>query len=117
MHIKTVQETSVKRAIRWHGSLAEWSTLEWCGAMAGEAGEAANVAKKLRRHDQEIYNGHQTDFNVLNREALREKLRQELADVFLYLVLCAAREEIDLESAIVEYFNKKSEEAGFPERL
>jgi hypothetical protein len=50
-----VQEMSVSRANRWHGGdFRQWSGLEWAGAMCGEAGEAANVAKKLRRVELEI---------------------------------------------------------------
>ena len=29
--------------------LEDWNALEWAGAMCGEAGEAANLCKKLRR--------------------------------------------------------------------
>ena len=48
--IRELQKISEKRTKRWHpGGLEEWSPLEWAGAMAGEAGEACNAAKKLKR--------------------------------------------------------------------
>lgn len=117
--IAEVQAISVDRAILWHqpDGLEQWSHLEWAGAMCGEAGEAANVAKKLRRHDLEVYNKGGSDFQPLNKDELLEKYAQELSDTFLYLVLCAARAGINLERAIVVTFNEKSREANFPQRL
>ena len=50
MNINDLLQINTQRAARWHnGDIAEWSPLEWAGAMAGEAGEAANAAKKLKR--------------------------------------------------------------------
>lgn len=113
--INRVLNVSVERAKKWHGEkgLDDWSILEWAGAMTGEAGEAANVAKKLRREDS----GINSPLSKETREHLRKKLASELADVFLYLVLMAAKENIDFEGAIIETFNKKSIEYNFPERL
>lgn len=114
--IQEVQRLSVQRANRWHGGdFRQWSGLEWAGAMCGEAGEAANVAKKLRRVELAI-DGNAASERPLVPEELREKLANECADVFLYLVLLAARYDIDLTSAIVRTFNAKSIEMGFPER-
>src|SRR3954464_13889395 len=53
--IRFLQSINAKRAERWHG-LKSWSALEWAGAMAGEAGEACNAAKKLKRIEDEIAN-------------------------------------------------------------
>ncbi len=116
--IRDIQEISADRAKRWHkGGIEEWTVLEWAGAMCGEAGEAANVAKKIRRHDLEAWNGTATKSNPLDRASLRKKLAQELADTILYAVLVAEREGLDLHHAVIEIFNLKSKEAGFPERL
>lgn len=106
---------STRRCERWHGSagLQDWSVLEWAGAMCGEAGEAANVAKKIKRELSGMKNG----LSAGSIEKLDKKLGQECADTFLYLVLLAASRNIDLGKVIVETFNKKSEEYGFPERL
>lgn len=112
--IRDVQRTNAERCQRWHGHPSQqWSGLEWAGAMCGEAGEAANVAKKLRRLEQGmIGNGPDDD-----APHLTEKLADECADVFLYLCLLASHYEIDMTSAIRAKFNRKSEEQGFPERL
>jgi len=117
--ISEVQAIAAERAELWHkpDGLKQWSSLEWAGAMCGEAGEAANVAKKIRRYELEIYNKGGSDFSPLDRKELIAKYATELADTFLYLVLCATREGIDLEFSIVKTFNNKSREAGFPQRL
>lgn len=117
--LKAVTDISVERCKRWHGEegLNDWSVLEWAGAMCGEAGEAANVAKKLLR----VQSGMQfiggvalTEDDISNLDG---KLAQECADVFLYLVLLAAKRNINLGYAIRETFNRKSVEYNFPERL
>jgi NTP pyrophosphatase (non-canonical NTP hydrolase) len=112
-----VQEKSVSRANRWHGGdFRQWSGLEWAGALCGEAGEAANVAKKLRRVELAI-DGNAASEHKLVPDELKQALARECADVFLYLVLLAARYDINLSASIVETFNKKSVDMGFPERL
>lgn len=116
--VRDVQAISVQRANRWHdGDFRQWSGLEWAGAMCGEAGEAANVAKKLRRVELSLEGNAASEHATTDLDVLKYKLGRECADVFLYLVLLAARYEIDLQSAIVRTFNAKSEEMGFPERI
>lgn len=117
MDIRHVQTINRTRANRWHGGdFKEWSGLEWAGAMCGEAGEAANVTKKLKRVESKI-DGNAFSEHPLVPEELTQNLAKELADTFLYLCLTASRYEIDLEAAIVKVFNDKSIEMDFPERL
>ena len=116
--IRYVQEKSILRANRWHeGDFKSWSGLEWAGALCGEAGEAANVAKKLKRLEDEIQGNGASEHRFDTRDELVQKLGRECADVFLYLVLLAARYDIDLSTKVVDTFNAKSVEMGFPERL
>lgn len=91
--------------------LESWSVAEWTNAMAGEAGEAANVAKKMIR----FRDGVRGNQNTLGE--LRVKLAQELADVLIYLDLVAASQGIDLEAAVIDTFNRKSLEIGAKELL
>lgn len=117
MRIREIQEVNVARSNRWHGGdFKQWSGLEWAGALCGEAGEAANVAKKLKRIEDQI-DGNAFSERKLDATQLRIQLAGECADVFLYLVMLAARYDIDLESAVRIKFNHKSAEMGFPERL
>lgn len=107
----------MERANRWHGGdFRGWSGLEWAGAMCGEAGEAANVAKKLRRVETDVAGNVWGDRPLVTSE-LVDKLAGECADVFLYLCLLASRYGIDLSLAVQDKFNTKSVEMGFPERL
>ena len=108
-----VQATSHSRALRWHpGGLTEWSTLEWAGALCGEAGELANVAKKIKRIDDGIVGQ-----DPASRDTLVASLSKEAADVVLYAFCLAARESFDLGEAVAAKFNEVSERNGFPERL
>lgn len=84
----------------------EWNILEWAGAMAGEAGEAANVAKKLRRGD------YGPSPKTVKYEEGRAALAKELGDTVIYADLAAAREGINLADAVREAFNSKSNEIG-----
>lgn len=107
-----ITRASISRANRWHdGDFHNWTVLEWAGAMAGEAGEAANVAKKIRRAEQRIRGNRETPVELL------AKLGKECADVVLYMVLLCAYYDLDLESHIVQVFNEKSVAMDFPERI
>ena len=81
--------------------------------MCGEAGEAANVAKKIKRE----FTGMKNGLSAGSIQELDKKLAQECADVFIYLVLLAASRNIDLGQAVIDTFNKKSEEYNFPQRI
>lgn len=116
--IKQIIEAGVSRANRWHkGGLQDWSPLEWAGAMAGEAGEACNAAKKLKRIEDGIANINEGDRSLVDRDKAAHQVTKEVADTILYGILLAARVGGDLNAALIEVFNKKSEEYGFPERL
>lgn len=113
-----VRRANWKRCQKWHPGFPNddsWSGADWSNAMCGEAGELANVVKKLRR----IETGH--DPNPLKPEQdqawLKEALADECADVFLYLDLLAIKYGVDLPAAIIRKFNAVSERQGFPDRL
>lgn len=58
MNLREFQTINAKRGRKWHhGDLNRWTYLEWAGAMCGEAGEAANYAKKMRRLEQGLRQG------------------------------------------------------------
>jgi NTP pyrophosphatase (non-canonical NTP hydrolase) len=116
--LSRLQAMSNLRKNRWHeGDSRPWSTLEWAGAMCGEAGEAANVAKKLLRIDLGLRGNEASERVVTDRAALVGRLANEIADTIIYASLLAAAEGIDLEQAIRDKFNAKSDEMGFPEHL
>lgn len=105
---------NVSRLRRWHDPAnEEWTGSDWGNAMAGEAGEACNVVKKLRRHETNLG----TSYNTPEREELIPKLAEELADAVTYADLLANHYGIDLGEAVRDKFNRVSEAQGFEERL
>lgn len=112
--IRTIQKLCATRTDRWHKGKPRWSLLEWAGAMCGEAGESANFAKKVKRLEEGLQNI--TTRGATMAEA-KEDCIKEAADAVLYAMCLANAAGIDLEDVIVDVFNQKSEEYGFPERL
>lgn len=125
-----LRRQNVSRLQRWHGADDGWSLADWSNAMCGEAGEAANVVKKIRRTesvlwDKQKYPGDEASAHAKladmpadeARVALIENLANELADVICYADLLAHHAGIDLATAVSAKFNRVSEAQGFPERL
>jgi NTP pyrophosphatase (non-canonical NTP hydrolase) len=110
---------NLSRVARWHPEgLSEWSPLEWAGAMAGEAGEACNAAKKLKRIDSQIANiNHEAGRSLTERETACRQIAKEVADTIIYGALLVSAVGQDLAVTVAEVFNKKSKEYGFPEHL
>lgn len=73
----------------FHGQLSDWTPLEWAGAMAGEAGEACNAAKKLRRGE----------------DVPCEAIADEIADTVIYGCLLCQALGVRLEDHIIRKFN------------
>lgn len=111
--LEIAEKEQTLRVFRWHGpeGYDHWTVLEWAGAMAGEAGEAANVAKKIRRVELDMSS------KIYPTGKLNKDLGDELADTFWYIMALAKRENIDLARHIVDKFNEVSERSGFPEKL
>lgn len=104
-----------RRCEKWHPGFPNddtWSLADWSNAMCGEAGEAANVVKKIRR----IQTGLSGRVDPPSEE-LKVMLGEELADVICYLDLLATKAGIDLPAAIVAKFNAISIREGFSDRL
>ncbi len=78
---------------------SDWSLAEWCNAVCGELGEAANIIKKIGRGDFTL-------------DEAREELAKEYADIVVYLDILAMRTGVDLGDATVKKFNEVSERVG-----
>lgn len=110
------QSINAHRGRRWHqGNLSQWSALEWAGAMAGEAGEAANAAKKLRRLDLSLPN-REAGLTKDDAALLRAQVAKECADTIIYALLLMSLMGVNASDVIAEVFDHKSIEYGFPER-
>jgi NTP pyrophosphatase (non-canonical NTP hydrolase) len=118
MELGDISKINRARCERWHSGGGEWVASDWGNALAGETGELCNVIKKVRRHEthvDRIATGQ--SYNTPPIEELRTKIRDEIADVFLYLDLVANHFDLSLEECIFPKFNQVSKIQGFPERL
>jgi hypothetical protein len=108
-----VAVVNLERCNVWHPQgITEWTVLEWAGAMCGEAGEAANVAKKIRRVDCGIKGSDKTD-----RRELIMKLKKEIGDTYLYLDLLAQNAGLSMGECVTYAFNTTSVKEGLPQRI
>jgi hypothetical protein len=134
LDLRVLRDTNAQRCARWHPAGSEpWSLADWSNAMCGEAGEAANLVKKLRRIETRTNIGpwghvvHSTGREVphdrdTEARILAKGIGLELADTVIYADLLA--QELtrkyggyDLSDLIVTKFNAVSHREGFPERL
>jgi NTP pyrophosphatase (non-canonical NTP hydrolase) len=83
---------------------SDWSLGEWCNAVLGELGEAANIIKKVHRGD-------------LTLDEARPALGKEFADVVTYLDILAMRAGVDLGKATRAKWNEVSIRVGVPLRI
>ncbi len=92
-------------------SLQGWSLSDWFVAALGELGEAANIAKKLNRVRDSIPGNEETP------DELRQKLRDEVADTFIYLDLLAQSAGFLLEDAVIDKFQRTSKKIGYDDAM
>lgn len=91
-------------------ALDSWNPSEWTNAMCGELGEAANLTKKISRHDQGIRGNVKAEDQ--DRDALRLRAIDEIADVIIYADLAIQRLRGNTAAAVRDKFNRKSIEIG-----
>lgn len=85
----------------------------WTTALAGEVGELCNMVKKMQRVERGGVDGGSS---YKASDISREMLKEEIGGIAIYLDLLASLMDIDLEEAVVDTFNRKSEQLGFPQR-
>lgn len=118
-NFEELRRVNVARCQRWHPGFPDdetWMLSDWACAMAGEAGEALNVVKKLRRIDLGTL-PPSTISRESDRTNLLANLGEELADTVIYADLLAAKAHIDLARWVRVKFNGVSIREGWPERL
>lgn len=99
--LDTIRRANKARQLEWDGD-AEFSLLFFSNALAGEAGEVANVVKKMERHRMGLRG------SIADPDALGE----ELADVLTYTDLTALKGDLDLGTVFVNKFNAVSAKYG-----
>ena len=96
LSFERLRRVNVKRCNEAFRPLEDWSPTDWGCAMAGEAGEACNLLKKMLRGE----------------DVPLDHVAAELADVVTYVDLLAARLGIDLGAAVVRKFDIVSRKRG-----
>lgn len=109
MDFQTLRDANTKRLPQFKNSKgqpahskpdgSDWSLGEWCNAVTGELGEAANLIKKVQRGDYTL-------------EECRQDLADEFADIVTYLDILAMRAGVDLGEAVRSKFNMVSRRVG-----
>lgn len=114
MTFEKFSRVNLERCKAWHPGFPNdaWTGADWSNAMCGEAGETANVVKKLRRAECGTPGAVDPDYGELLAD-----LADEIGDVYAYLDLLASYYEIDIEEAIRNKFNFISDREGLPNKL
>jgi NTP pyrophosphatase (non-canonical NTP hydrolase) len=84
---------------------SDWNLAEWTNAVAGETGEACNLAKKIIRGD----------FGAPGMPSYQQALKElalELADIVTYADIACQRTGHKLGEVVAEKFNVVSERVG-----
>lgn len=84
------------RELEAKSRMHDWSIAEWTNALCGEAGEAANIAKKMVRGDA-------------LPEGAYDALADEMADVIIYADLVLAKFGRSLTDTLRAKFNVVSD--------
>ena len=92
------------------GKLTDLPVVWWTNALNGEAGEAANIAKKMSRLTMVGTSWNKPEDQDL--EQLRQRLMREVGDVMIYADLLAARIGTTSAECIKLAFNEKSDQIG-----
>ena len=106
MSLRQLRAANAERQTEWDRDGKIDLTYRGC-ELAGEAGEACNVIKKLERERR----------GIDGSRATKQQAADELADVVICADLCAMELDIDLWAAVVAKFNATSEKMGLRTRL
>ena len=109
LSFRTLEEANMRRLPEFKNGRGEkahskddgsdWCLAQWCNAVCGELGEAANLIKKIERGDFTL-------------DEKRDALGAEFADVVIYLSILSNRAGIDLSTAVTRKFNEVSDRVG-----
>ncbi|HEV2133767.1 MAG TPA: hypothetical protein VGR47_05845 [Terracidiphilus sp.] len=103
--LSDLRAANVRRCEQVFHKLDYWRPTDWACAMAGEAGEACNAVKKLRR----LADGTNTAKDPRTEADAVHQVGCELADTIIYADLLAARLGIDLSEYVRAKVNEVSE--------
>lgn len=120
LSFQDLRKANLLRDKEIYNDLPRWNEMQWACALSGEAGEAANKAKKLWKISDKI-DSVMSDVSLdkldsveknyeYERELLVDGIAEELADVLIYVDLFAQYLNVNLEDELIKKFNSKSKE-------
>lgn len=91
------------------GGHADWRPSQWTNAVAGEAGEGCNWAKKF---DRDFPSGEGKEFDDGRFEVYLQNIAYEMADTIIYALIAIKKLGHDPETLLVTKFNEVSDRIG-----
>lgn len=110
LSLSAMRPINVERATEGFKCYDNQPMTYWTTALAGEVGELCNMIKKLQRVEKGGLDGGSS---YTAKDINKEMLKEEIGGIAIYLDLLASLLDIDLEEAIIDTFNSKSEKYGF----
>ena len=90
--LKNLRKANLQRDKEAFKHIHRWDGVDWSNALAGECGELCNKTKKLKRGD---------DIPLW-------ALKEEVADILIYLDIFANHYNFTIEEALIDKFNMVS---------
>lgn len=98
------QKKNARRCMNAFDTCKDWKATEWALAICGEAGELANLVKKIRRGDFSL-------------ESQRTEMLKELADIVTYCDLMTSYLGGNTAEELIMKFNEVSERIKAQEKF
>jgi len=112
--LRSFREKNISRARNGFRCYDNQPLTYWTTALAGEVGELCNMIKKMERVQRGGIDGGSS---YTAKDIDKEMLKEEIGGIAIYLDLLASLLDIDLQEAIADTFNSKSEKYGFTEKV
>jgi NTP pyrophosphatase (non-canonical NTP hydrolase) len=110
LDLAAMRKINVQRAAEGFKCYDNQPLTYWTTALAGEVGELCNMIKKIQRVERGGIDGGSS---YTAKDINKEMLKEEIGGIVIYLDLLASLLNINLEDAIIDTFNSKSEKYHF----
>jgi NTP pyrophosphatase (non-canonical NTP hydrolase) len=110
LDIATFSKLSAERAEMGFKTYRNVPITYWTTALMGEGGELCNMIKKMERV---AHGGIDGGSSYTAATISKKDLAEEIGGIFIYLNILSGLLDIDMEEAIIETFNSKSEKYSF----
>ncbi len=114
LDLQTFRPLNVQRATTGFKCYENQPLTYWTTALAGEVGELCNMIKKMQRVEKGGIDGGSS---YTAKDITKAMLKEEIGGIAIYLDLLASLLDVDLEDAIIDTFNSKSEKYGFEQMV